>query len=125
MPGRCITRARYEHVARNRTGGTGNAASSLPFAAGVIDNILGHLAVGTLHRRKGADNAYARWLDRLKPMYANPQRLSFHLFAAPCQFVKLAAALLLRRIHRRDLTDLAAQALERCFDLLPAPIADC
>jgi molybdopterin/thiamine biosynthesis adenylyltransferase len=62
---RCITRGRYEHVARNRTGGTGDAAGSLPFAAGVIDNILGHLAVGILHRRRGAGNAYARWIDRL------------------------------------------------------------
>ena len=63
---RCITNDRYDYVATQRTSGTGNAAGSLPFAASYIDSIVGHLAVGIIHKRLGAaDNPYAQWLDLL------------------------------------------------------------
>ncbi|HPM79203.1 MAG TPA: ThiF family adenylyltransferase [Candidatus Anammoximicrobium sp.] len=63
---RCITRDRYQYVARQQTGGTGNGTGSLPFAPLLVDSILGFLAVGVLHRRHGAtDNPYAAWIDRV------------------------------------------------------------
>lgn len=63
---RCITKSRYEYVARNRTRGTGDATGSLPFAAQMLDALVGHLAVSLLHKSRGADhNPYARWIDRL------------------------------------------------------------
>jgi hypothetical protein len=62
---RCITRERYEYVARQRTSGTGDAVGSLPFAAAIVDAIVGHLAVGILHKRHGAENPYAHWIDEL------------------------------------------------------------
>jgi molybdopterin/thiamine biosynthesis adenylyltransferase len=62
---RCITAERYEFVARERTGGTGNAAGSIPFAAAFVDAIVGHLAVGVLHKRHGAANPYADWFEKL------------------------------------------------------------
>ncbi len=63
---RCITRERYEHVARQTAPATGTANGSLPFAPQVVDGIVGHLAIGMLHKRHGAvDNTFAKWIDRL------------------------------------------------------------
>jgi hypothetical protein len=63
---RCITKSRYEYVARRRSGGTGDATGSLPFAAQIVDAVVGHLAVALLHYCRGAShNPYARWIERL------------------------------------------------------------
>ena len=48
---RCITKSRYEYVARRRTGGTGDATGSLPFAAQMVDAVVGHLAMALVHKR--------------------------------------------------------------------------
>src|SRR5437016_4597415 len=67
----------------------------------------------------------AAWLagqiDRFKIVNANLRRLPLDLCATPRQFVKFTASLFLRRIHWRDLIDLAAQTLKRRFNLFPAP----
>jgi molybdopterin/thiamine biosynthesis adenylyltransferase len=63
---RCITRERYEHVARQQAPATGAANGSLPFAAQMVDSIVGHLAVGLVHKWHGApENRFAQWIDRL------------------------------------------------------------
>ncbi|MDA1054278.1 MAG: ThiF family adenylyltransferase [Planctomycetota bacterium] len=63
---RCITRERYEHVARQQAPATGTANGSLPFAAQMVDANVGHLAVGILHKWHGAtENRFAQWIDRL------------------------------------------------------------
>ncbi len=63
---RCITASRYDHVARGLGTGTGNAGGSLPFAAQVVDAIVGHLTIALLHKWRGAENnRFARWIDML------------------------------------------------------------
>ncbi len=63
---RCITASRYEHVARRKGNGTGNASGSLPFAAQIVDAMVGHLAIALLHKWRGAvNNRFAGWIDTL------------------------------------------------------------
>lgn len=63
---RCITRERYQYVARKEAPETGAAEGSLPFAPQIVDGIVGHLLIGMLHKCHGdGANRFAAWIDRL------------------------------------------------------------
>jgi hypothetical protein len=63
---RCIAASRYEHVARGKGNGTGSAAGSLPFAAQIVDALVGHLTIAIAHKWHGAENnRFAKWVDVL------------------------------------------------------------
>lgn len=63
---RCITRERYQYVARREAPETGTAEGSLPFAPQIVDGIVGHLSNAVLHKRHGdGANRFAAWIDRL------------------------------------------------------------